>query len=84
MHLFSVQNLSALAFVLPVLTHPSATQGASSPQLGTTLHPISIVDYEASMGLQRRDVNDLSALDPQNQSQLAYGSIGGNFFEETF
>lgn len=76
MHLFSVQNLSVLAFVLPVFTTPSAAQDVSSPQPGTTLLPISIVDYEASMGLQRRDSNDLSALDPQSQSQLVYGSAG--------
>lgn len=84
MRLFSVRNLNVLAFVFPVVTSLSAAQQASAPPEGTTLRPINIVEYEASMGLQRRDSNDLSVLEPQSQSQLVYGSPGSKSSGYTF
>lgn len=73
----SIANLSLFALISPVLASSNAPPQAPPPQQGTVLHPINIADYEASMGLQRRDSNDLSTLDPQTQSELLYGSPGG-------
>ncbi|CAF9942270.1 MAG: hypothetical protein ALECFALPRED_009642 [Alectoria fallacina] len=74
----SIANLSLFALISPVLASSNAPPQAPPPQQGTVLHPINIADYEASMGLQRRDSNDLSTLDPQTQSELLYGSPGDN------
>ncbi len=41
------------------------------------LHPINLRSYEAAMGLQRRDGEDFTDLDPDTQSQLIYGRPGG-------
>ena len=84
MHLFSARNLNVLAFVFPVFTVCGAAQQGSALEQGNILRPINIVEYEASMGLQRRDSNDLSVLDPQRQSQLVYGSPGGESSGYTF
>lgn len=74
MHRFPVASLGVFALISPVFTSSHAPPQASPPQQGTTLRPINIADYEASMGLQRRDFGDLSLLNPQNQSELVYGS----------
>ena len=74
---FSIESLRLCALIVPVITALNAPPQSSSPQSGTTLRPINIVDYETSMGLVRRESNDLSVLDPQSQSELVYGSSGG-------
>lgn len=43
----------------------------------TRLRPIHIADYEAAMGLQRRESERFSGLSPQTQSELIYGTPGG-------
>ena len=77
MYRFSIGSLSAFAFIAPVFTASDPAPQSSSSQLRTILHPINILDYEASIGLQRRDDSHLSGLNPQNQSQLVYGSLAG-------
>lgn len=79
MHHFSVTSLSVLALISPVITSLTTPAQIPPPQQGTTLRPINIFDYEASMGLQRRGSNDLSLLDPQNKADLVYGSTTGIF-----
>ena len=38
--------------------------------------PVGINDYEAAVGLERRDDKQFADLDLQTQSQLVYGSAG--------
>ena len=80
MHRFSAASLGVLALISPALATANALSQASPSKPGTTLRPINIADYEASMGLQRRDSNDLSLLNPQNQSELVYGSFDRQSF----
>ena len=47
------------------------------PKSSALLLPINVRQYEAATGLQRRDDNDFSDLDPDTQSQLIYGRPGG-------
>lgn len=75
---FSIENLSVFALIVPIITSLNAPPQQQQQQ-GTTLRPINIFDYESSKGLQRRDSNDLSVLDPQSQSELVYGGSGGEF-----
>ncbi|KAF6235168.1 hypothetical protein HO173_006797 [Letharia columbiana] len=74
MHHIPIASLSVLALISPVLVSSNAPPQAPPPQQRTTLRPINILDYEASVGLQRRDSTDLSVLVPQNHSELVYGS----------
>ena len=69
MHRYSFAKLSLFALMSPVLTTLTTPS-----QPGTTLHPIKPADYEASMGIQRRASNDLSTMNPRNQTHLIYGS----------
>ncbi|KAL9134514.1 MAG: hypothetical protein Q9175_004305 [Cornicularia normoerica] len=78
MRRFPITSLSVFALISPVFTSMTAPPQASSPQQGTTLKPINIADYEASMGLQRRGSHHLSGLDPQNLTHLVYGSPDDN------
>ncbi len=80
MRRFSIASLGVLALISPVITTLNAPPQAPPPQHGTVLKPINIVDYEASMGLQRREPHDLSVLDPQNHTDLVYGSLYGKSF----
>lgn len=57
---------------------PSPAVPFSPTKQGTVLRPIAIRDFEAAQGLQRRQGSeDFSDLSLQTQSQLIYGSPGG-------
>ncbi len=58
------------------LSHPETEHHRSVPL--NRLRPISITNYEAAIGLQRRSSEDFSDLDLQAQSELIYGSPGDN------
>ena len=74
---FSVAYLTALALIPSVITALHSPLQSPPSQQGTTLHPINILDYEASIGLQRRASNDLSVIEPQNQTEMMYKSADG-------
>lgn len=58
------------------LSHPETEHHRSVPS--NRLRPISITNYEAAIGLQRRSSEDFSDLDLQAQSELIHGSPGDN------
>ncbi len=70
MRRFSIASLGVLASISPVITTLNAPPQAPPPQHGTVLKPINIVDYEASMGLQRREPHDLSVMNPRTTQIL--------------
>ena len=70
---------NGLIFLIAVFSSYASTR--SKPQIPrymtpNRLRPISISDYEAAIGLQRRSSEDFSNLDLQTQSELIYGSPG--------
>ena len=77
MRRFSIAGLSVLASISSVITSLNAAPQTPSSKQGITLKPINIVDYEASMGLQRRGSHDLSVLEPKGHTDLVYGSPHG-------
>ncbi len=77
MHHISIASLGVLALIPSIFTFSIPQPRASPSHQGTTLHPINILNYEASMGLQRRASNDLSVMDPQNKTHLVYGNTDG-------
>lgn len=77
MYHFFIASLCVFFLTSPGLTSLTASLHNTTTQNGTTLYPISIVDYEPSTGLQRRVLNDLSGIDPQNHTHLMYGSLKG-------
>lgn len=69
---------SLLAISLPVCTpFPSAGKSQNADSAPIKLRPISVNDYEAAIGLHRRDEEDFSDLDLKEQSEFIYGSPGG-------
>ena len=67
--------LVAAFLILPFgFSYPTTSETRN--QDVTKLRPIGIHDYEAAMGLHRRDSGDFSDLDLRTQSQLIYGSPG--------
>ena len=66
---------TALSILAPCFTYPTAQ--SPSAFKATKLRPIGIHDYEAALGLRRRDSEDFTDLDLQTQSQLIHGSLGG-------
>ena len=77
MHRSSIAKLSLLALISPVFTTLITPPQIPPSQSGTTLHPLKPADYETSIGVQRRALNDLSAMNPRNQTHLIYGSTKG-------
>ena len=77
MHLISIASFSVLALIQPVFTSLSPPPQPYPSQQDTTLRPLNIVDYEDSMGLQRRDLNGFSGMVPQNYTHLVYGRPEG-------
>ena len=70
--------LSCLAYAsLIPLIHSAPTSQQSRSADPIAFHPVGIKDYEAAVGLHRRDDKQFSDLDLQSQSQLVYGSAGG-------
>ena len=71
--------LTTLALVPSVVTAlHSELQLPPSHQQGAPLHPISISDYETSIGLHRRASKDLeTVMQPQNQTEMMYTSGDG-------
>ena len=74
---FSVASLSLFALIPPVFTYSNSPSQPYPNNKGIALRPINIVDYEASMGLQRRGPTGLSVMDPQNHTDLVYGNFHG-------
>lgn len=66
-----------LVAVLTTYASPYTEPGYPQSVPSKRLRPISINDYEASIGLQRRSSKDFSDLDLQTQSELIYRSAGG-------
>ena len=73
----SFQLLSILASTWTIFASQHANRHVPRATGSTTLRPISIVNYEAAIGLQRRDSEEFSGLNLQTQSDLIYGSPGG-------
>lgn len=63
-------GLVVLALALPA--YGFSTLGDAALQLS----PINVGDWEDSIGLQRRDAEDFSHLNPKTQEQLIYGRPG--------
>ena len=70
-----ISSFVALSLTLPAY---SFSPIADDPP---TLLPINLRDFEAAVGIQRRDSDFFSDLDPANQAQLLYGQPGGTFKE---
>ena len=77
MYRHSFQLLSTLASTWTICASQHVSLALSRHADPTLLRPISIVNYEAALGLQRRDSEDFSDLNLQTQSELIYGSPGG-------
>ena len=77
MHRSSIAKLSLLALISPVFSTLTTPLQTAPSQQGTMLHPIKPADYETSMVIQRRASNDLSTMDPRNQTHLIYGNTKG-------
>lgn len=73
----SFQLLGTLASTWTIYASQHASLALSRHADPTPLRPINIVNYEAALGLQRRDTEDFSDLNLQTQSELIYGSPGG-------
>ena len=67
--------LLAVVLALPAFSHSGP--GETLLEGHTVLHPINVRHYEAATGLNRREDQDFSNLDPTTQSQLIYGRPGG-------
>lgn len=70
MRIYSLALGAALS-ALPVFALAKAEPG---PQI---LKAINFFDFQSAQGLQRRSSGDFSHLDLQTQSELVYGSPGG-------
>lgn len=75
---YSPIGLIMLIAILSACTSSAHTLETSRSAASTTMRPISIGNYEAAIGLQRRASEDFSHLDLQTQSELIYGSPGND------
>ena len=66
-----------LGIVLSTFVFPINCGSERRDASPTELRPIHITDYEAAMGLHRREADSFSSLNLQTQSELVYGSPGG-------
>lgn len=72
---------AATAFWPQSIAYPTTPSSIDNQSLGPkVLRPIGIRDYEAAVGLQRRDSEEFSDLNLETQSQLIYGSPGSKEF----
>jgi hypothetical protein len=53
-------------------------EGLSNPlrPYATTLKPISVQDFEAAFGMEKRDLTELDHMVPGNQAHMVFGSPG--------
>ncbi|CAO1604866.1 hypothetical protein XANCAGTX0491_008407 [Xanthoria calcicola] len=73
---FSSLSLAAATLYTAVCYAEPLFSTSSPVDASLNLHPIKLRDYESAVGLQRREKEDFSRLEPGSQTQLIYGRPG--------